>query len=85
MRVGNGLGNESKWLASQLYMKAKIQTRKKTSDLFSHSSALSWSPPSPTDWSSMLQVALLCIMAQVGSFVPAASATLGVLDAVYTR
>ena len=31
------------------------------------------------------QVALLCIMAQIGSFVPASSARLGVLDAVYTR
>ena len=38
-RVGNGLGSESKWLASQLYMKAKMQTREKTSDVFSHSSA----------------------------------------------
>ena len=32
-----------------------------------------------------LQVALLCVMAQVGSFVPASSATLGLVDAVYTR
>ena len=31
------------------------------------------------------QVALLCIMAQVGSFVPAQSAQLSVLDAIYTR
>ncbi|XVF53622.1 hypothetical protein PTKIN_Ptkin05aG0113300 [Pterospermum kingtungense] len=31
------------------------------------------------------QVALISMMAQVGSFVPAASATLSVLDAVYTR
>jgi DNA mismatch repair protein MSH3 len=31
------------------------------------------------------QVALICIMAQIGSFVPAKSATLGMLDAVYTR
>ncbi|XP_068645425.1 DNA mismatch repair protein MSH3 isoform X2 [Aristolochia californica] len=31
------------------------------------------------------QVALIAIMAQVGSFVPATSATLHVLDAVYTR
>ena len=31
------------------------------------------------------QVALICIMAQIGSFVPAASARLGILDAVYTR
>jgi DNA mismatch repair protein MSH3 len=30
-------------------------------------------------------VALICIMAQIGSFVPATSATLGVLDAVFTR
>lgn len=33
----------------------------------------------------LLQVALICIMAQIGSFVPAKSATLGMLDAVYTR
>lgn len=32
-----------------------------------------------------MQVALICIMAQIGSFVPARSATLGTLDAVYTR
>ena len=31
------------------------------------------------------QVALLCIMAQIGSYVPAESATLGLLDAVFTR
>ncbi|XP_076444130.1 DNA mismatch repair protein Msh3-like [Babylonia areolata] len=31
------------------------------------------------------QVALIAIMAQMGSFVPAASARLGVLDAIYTR
>ncbi|KAK6250568.1 DNA mismatch repair protein MutS [Theobroma cacao] len=31
------------------------------------------------------QVALIAMMAQVGSFVPAASATLHVLDAIYTR
>ncbi|KAL0254731.1 Mismatch repair protein msh3 [Diplodia seriata] len=31
------------------------------------------------------QVALICIMAQVGSYVPAASAKLGMLDAVFTR
>lgn len=31
------------------------------------------------------QVALICIMAQVGSYVPAASARLGMLDAVFTR
>lgn len=30
-------------------------------------------------------MALICIMAQIGSFVPAKSATLGMLDAVYTR
>ncbi|KIW30090.1 uncharacterized protein PV07_05865 [Cladophialophora immunda] len=30
-------------------------------------------------------VALIAIMAQIGSFVPAASATLGILDAVFTR
>ncbi|KAJ8380672.1 hypothetical protein SKAU_G00014500 [Synaphobranchus kaupii] len=31
------------------------------------------------------QVALMCIMAQVGSFVPAREATLGIVDAIYTR
>ena len=31
------------------------------------------------------QVALLCIMAQIGSFVPATFARLGILDAIYTR
>ncbi|KAL8616653.1 hypothetical protein ACOMHN_031635 [Nucella lapillus] len=31
------------------------------------------------------QVALIAVMAQMGSFIPAASARLGVLDAVYTR
>jgi DNA mismatch repair protein MSH3 len=31
------------------------------------------------------QVALICILAQIGSYVPAASATLGLLDGVYTR
>ena len=31
------------------------------------------------------QVALIAIMAQIGSYVPAASARLGLLDAVYTR
>lgn len=31
------------------------------------------------------QVALIAIMAQVGSFVPAASARLGILDAIFTR
>ena len=31
------------------------------------------------------QVALICIMAQIGSYVPAMSAKLGILDAVYTR
>ncbi|KAK0642292.1 DNA mismatch repair protein MSH3 [Lasiodiplodia hormozganensis] len=31
------------------------------------------------------QVALICIMAQIGSYVPAASAKLGMLDAVFTR
>jgi hypothetical protein len=30
-------------------------------------------------------VALLCIMGQIGSFVPAESAKLGILDGVYTR
>lgn len=31
------------------------------------------------------QVALICILAQIGSYVPATSATLGLLDGVYTR
>lgn len=31
------------------------------------------------------QVALICILAQIGSYVPAASANLGLLDGVYTR
>lgn len=31
------------------------------------------------------QIALISIMGQIGSYVPAASATLGILDAVYTR
>ena len=31
------------------------------------------------------QVALIAVMAQMGSFVPAASARLGVLDAIFTR
>jgi DNA mismatch repair protein MSH3 len=31
------------------------------------------------------QVALICIMAQIGSYVPAAAARLGMLDAVFTR
>ncbi|KAI5795094.1 muts domain V-domain-containing protein [Geopyxis carbonaria] len=31
------------------------------------------------------QIALICIMAQIGSYVPASSATLGLLDAVFTR
>ncbi|XP_072289429.1 DNA mismatch repair protein Msh3 isoform X2 [Eucyclogobius newberryi] len=31
------------------------------------------------------QVALICIMAQMGSFVPAAEARLGLLDGIYTR
>lgn len=31
------------------------------------------------------QTALICIMGQVGSFVPAESATLGLLDGIYTR
>ncbi|MDR1805927.1 MAG: DNA mismatch repair protein MutS [Clostridium sp.] len=33
----------------------------------------------------MRQVALICLLAQAGSFVPAASARLGVLDGIYTR
>lgn len=31
------------------------------------------------------QVALICIMAQIGSYVPASAASLGMLDAVFTR
>ena len=31
------------------------------------------------------QVALLVFMAHIGSFVPAASAHLGIIDAIYTR
>ena len=33
----------------------------------------------------MRQVALICLMAQIGSFVPAKSARLGVVDAIFTR
>lgn len=33
----------------------------------------------------MRQVALICLMAQIGSFVPARSAKLGVVDAIFTR
>lgn len=31
------------------------------------------------------QVVLICIMAQIGSYVPAAAATVGIIDAVHTR
>lgn len=31
------------------------------------------------------QVALICIMAQMGSFVPASEACVGILDGIYTR
>jgi DNA mismatch repair protein MSH3 len=31
------------------------------------------------------QIALICILAQIGSYVPASAATLGLLDGVYTR
>lgn len=31
------------------------------------------------------QVALICVMAQMGSYVPASEARLGILDGVYTR
>ena len=33
----------------------------------------------------MRQVALICLMAQAGSFVPAQSARIGVVDRVFTR
>ncbi|MBQ4339057.1 MAG: DNA mismatch repair protein MutS [Clostridia bacterium] len=33
----------------------------------------------------MRQVALICLMAQAGSFVPASAATLGIADGIYTR
>ena len=33
----------------------------------------------------MRQVALICLLAQIGSFVPARSATLGIVDRVFTR
>ena len=31
------------------------------------------------------QVALICVMAQMGSYVPASEARLGILDGIYTR
>lgn len=31
------------------------------------------------------QVALICIMAQMGSYVPASEVRLGILDGIYTR
>lgn len=31
------------------------------------------------------QVALICVMAQMGSYVPASEAHLGILDGIYTR
>src|SRR5690606_15402204 len=31
------------------------------------------------------QTALICLMAQIGSFVPASSATIGVIDKLFTR
>ena len=33
----------------------------------------------------MRQVALICVMAQIGSFVPADSATIGIVDKIFTR
>ena len=33
----------------------------------------------------MRQVALITLMAQIGSFVPATSATIGVVDKIFTR
>lgn len=31
------------------------------------------------------QVALICVMAQMGSYVPATEASVGILDGIYTR
>ncbi len=31
------------------------------------------------------QVALICVMAQMGSYIPASEARLGLLDGIYTR
>lgn len=31
------------------------------------------------------QVALICVMAQMGSYVPASEAAVGILDGIYTR
>lgn len=31
------------------------------------------------------QVALICLMAQIGSYVPASQAQLGILDGIYVR
>lgn len=31
------------------------------------------------------QVALICVMAQMGSYVPATAACVGILDGIYTR
>lgn len=31
------------------------------------------------------QVAIICILTQIGSYVPAESAKIGILDAVFTR
>ena len=33
----------------------------------------------------MRQVAIICVMAQIGSFVPADSATIGIIDKIFTR
>lgn len=33
----------------------------------------------------VVQVALICILGQIGSYVPAVAAKLGILDGVYTR
>ena len=40
---------------------------------------------SKCDGGISFKVALICIMAQIGSFVPADEAELGIIDAVYTR
>ena len=36
-------------------------------------------------YTESIQVALICILALIGSFVPAERATIGLLDGIYTR